>query len=193
MQEIKPCPKCGSTASLQAGFHSRKGLMFHVRCSKPFCQQSSGTYDNSKDAIDDWNSLVIFNSDIKAKIISTEVAESINALEIKKFNISDYILRAKTEAHKRFIKANAIAISDKLLYSKLFIAEAGTEIPMILGLKCFVTEDLPDDCLFSVFYMPNPPLTLAEQNEQLKAENRELKEKLNKIVELIEGSNEDEL
>ncbi len=101
-------------------------------------------------------------------------------------DIGQYISEALVEANKQNIKANTIAINDKLLFSRL--TTEFFDIPMVMGLKCVCdTSELPDDVLFSVFYADNPPETIKEQCERLKRENAELKNRLNEIVEFIEG------
>lgn len=94
------------------------------------------------------------------------------------------IKQAEAEAIKRGIRANAVAITDKLLFSKLKCYFQ--DIPMILGMKCMYTDELPDEVLFSVFECNRPPLNVIEQNEALKQENKELKDRLRHISEFIE-------
>ena len=98
----------------------------------------------------------------------------------------DTIIQAKNEAIKRGIKANMIAITDKLFFTRL--QYHFQDIPMILGMKCMYTSELPDDVLFSIFDSPNPPLNAIEENEALKKENKKLKDMLRRIAEFADGS-----
>lgn len=108
-----------------------------------------------------------------------------NNLELSDINISemiaDQIVRARTEATKRNIEANTILISEKLAYSEL--KQNGFTIPMILGMKCKYTAELPNDALFALVEFPEPPMGLKE----LEAENKLLREKLKDITEIIQG------
>ena len=98
-------------------------------------------------------------------------------------NIIQHILQAKAEATKMEINANAVLISDKLYYSK-FCSPDG-EIPMVCGLKCVYTKELPDDTLFAVVETPNAPLTKDERIKKLESENAMLWGKLKMIVDFV--------
>lgn len=106
-------------------------------------------------------------------------------LELSDINISemiaDQIVRARTEATKRNIEANTILISEKLAYSEL--RQNGFTIPMILGMKCKYTAELPNDALFALVEVSEPPMGLKE----LEAENKLLREKLREINDVING------
>ena len=100
-------------------------------------------------------------------------------------NLYDHINMAQREALIHDIRANVVAINDKLAFSKLRCI-TGNEVPMICGLKCVYTEELPDEMTFAVFHAENPPLLLAEENEMLREEILFLRDKLKSIVKLID-------
>lgn len=102
-------------------------------------------------------------------------------------NIVEHIIQAQIEAVKRVIKANAVVISDKLYFSKLQIS-CNDDVPMICGLKCVYSKELPDDTLFAVCYLPNAPQTKDERFKELEAENAKLKEKLQMIADFVEDN-----
>lgn len=119
---------------------------------------------------------------IKRKIA---VPTRISATDIfEPADIIEHIIQAQTEATKRGIKANAVAISDKLYYSKLCLSGAD-DVPMVCGLKCVYTKELPDDTLFAVFEAKNVPLTKDERIKKLEAENAELKKKMRMIADFV--------
>lgn len=105
-------------------------------------------------------------------------------------NLYDHIIMAQREAQRQGISANVVAINDKIAFSKLRCA-TGADIPMICGLKCVYTEELPEEMTFAVFRAENPPLTLYEENEMLRREIRELKSKFERIIDLIGGGAQD--
>ena len=97
-------------------------------------------------------------------------------------NIVEHIKMAQTEAIKQGIKANAVLINDTL-YRSQFGA-----VSMICGLKVVYANDLPDDVGFAVANMDNLPLTKDEELEMLRRENQELKDRLEQIQNLIQGT-----
>lgn len=92
------------------------------------------------------------------------------------------IMQAKKEAIKRKIKANTIMISKELAYS--YIAINGKAFPMIYGLKPMITDELPENVDFAILQV--------EDNKELKAENKALKEKIEHIKHLISAFENDE-
>lgn len=98
-------------------------------------------------------------------------------------DIIEHIIKAQIEATKRGIKANMVAISDKIYFSKLCLP--GGDVPIICGLKCVYTNELPDDTLFAVFEAHNATQTKDDRIKELKAENAELREKLKMISDFI--------
>ena len=99
-------------------------------------------------------------------------------------NLYNHIMMAQREALIHDIRANVVAINDKLAFSKLRCIE-GNEVPMICGLKCVYTEELPDEMTFAVLHAENPPLSLAEENKMLREEILFLRDKLHSISKLI--------
>jgi hypothetical protein len=108
----------------------------------------------------------------KAVFAGKEVLMEINS-------IFQHIHQAYIEAQKRNIKANAVVISDKLYFSRLL--GDGVDVPMVCGLKCIYSDDLPDDTLFAVFEGHNLPLTKGEKIRELEEENKTLRETLDRI------------
>ena len=100
-------------------------------------------------------------------------------------NLIEHLQQAQNAALARGIEANAVVINDKLIFSK-FKTTFGSDIPVICGLKCVYTEELPEDISFVVCRAENIPLTKDDQIQKLKEENLILQEKLNKIFDLIE-------
>lgn len=199
--EISRCSRCGSIAYLRSLFSAKCGFMYYVSCNNPVCQASSEkleAYHSEETAIRHWNEQAETKrtekeDELKIKPVAdiSNVQKHFYSDELIKGAVELYhqqIKQAKNEAIKRNIKANAIAISDKLFYSKLTLH--GADIPMILGLKCCYSEELPDDVLFALFESDSPPENLLEENKRLKGEIQELKEKLHEIVEFIEGGEE---
>lgn len=99
--------------------------------------------------------------------------------------IYDKILEAKKEAIKRRIEANTIMISPELAYS--FYVVNGKTFPMICGMKTVVSYELPENVSFALINAS----TVGEV-ESLRKENESLKEKLNKVLELIDDFSENE-
>ena len=98
-------------------------------------------------------------------------------------NIVEHIIQAQIEAAKRGIKANAVAISDKLYFSKF--CHPGGDVPMICGLKCVYTKELPSDTLFAVFEAYNVPQTKDERIKALEAEVAKLRAEKQRIIDFI--------
>lgn len=97
-------------------------------------------------------------------------------------SLVEKISQAEREAIKRDIEANAVAINDELIFSKLKIP-FGDDVPVVCGLKCILTKQLPDDISFMVFKAERLPLTTDEEIQRLKDENSVLREKLMRILE----------
>lgn len=93
--------------------------------------------------------------------------------------IYDTVVEAKKEAIKRRIEANTIMISPELAYS--FYAVNGKTFPMICGMKAVVSDELPENVSFALINA-----NTVDEIESLRKENESLKEKLNKVLELIE-------
>ena len=110
--------------------------------------------------------------------------------------MSDFIKgvrEAVIEAEKHNIRANAVLINDKLLYSKLCQVHtvndsfaSYVDAPMICGLRAFYSDELPEEMLFSVLESNNLPPTAQEKLQYLEEENKRLREKLSKLSELLE-------
>lgn len=98
-------------------------------------------------------------------------------------SIIDHIEEARREAMLRDITANAVAINDKLYFSKL--SNGYGDIPIVCGLKCVYANELPDDTMFAVFKSPNAVMTKDEMIAKLQAENRELNRMLERAYEII--------
>jgi hypothetical protein len=96
-------------------------------------------------------------------------------------SIIDHIAQAKSEAYKRGIKANAVVISDKLYFSRLL--GYGVDVPMVCGLKCIYSEDLPDDTSFAVCKAHSLPVTKDERIRELEEENQRLNEAIERVKE----------
>ena len=101
----------------------------------------------------------------------------------KPFDIIEHIRQAQIEATKMGIKANAVAISDKLYFSKF--CHPGGDVPMICGLKCVYSNELPNDTLFAVFEATNQPQTKDERIKELEAEVAKLRERLRNIADFV--------
>lgn len=59
------------------------------------------------------------------------------------------------------------------------------DVPIVCGLKCVYTNELPDDTMFAVFEAANPIITKDEIITKLKDENRELHKQLERVYEII--------
>ena len=98
-------------------------------------------------------------------------------------NIFNHIMEAQIEATRRGIAANAVAINDRLYYSKL--SYGYYDIPIVCGLKCIYTNELPEDTMFAVFEAPNPIITNDEKIAELQHKNEKLNKQLEKAYEII--------
>jgi hypothetical protein len=98
-------------------------------------------------------------------------------------SIIDHIEAARKSAVTRGIRANAVAIGDKLYFSKLL--DVWRDVPIVCGLKCVYTNELPDDTMFAVFEAQDPVMTKDELIAKLQNENRELNRKLEQVYEII--------
>ena len=98
-------------------------------------------------------------------------------------DIFNHIMEAQIEATRRGIVANTVAINDKLYYSKL--ASGWYDVPIICGLKCIYTNELPEDTMFAVFEAQNAVMTKDEVIAELQRKNEELNKQLEKVYEII--------
>lgn len=100
-------------------------------------------------------------------------------------SIIEHIEEARYEAMVRGIEANAIAINDRLYFSKF--SNGYEDIPIVCGLKCVYTNELPDDVRFAVFHAPNAPKTKDEKIMELQEKNKELNRRLERAYEILGG------
>lgn len=98
-------------------------------------------------------------------------------------SIISHIEEARYEAMARCIEADTIAINDRLYYSKL--SNGYSDIPMICGLKCVYTNELPDNTMFAVFKAPKAVMTKDEMIAKLQDDNMELHRQLDRAYEII--------
>lgn len=98
-------------------------------------------------------------------------------------SIIDHIYEAKYEAMVRGIEANAVAINDRLYFSK--ISNGYEDIPIVCGLKCVYTNELPEDVMFAVFKADRTVRTKDEIIADLQERNRNLVKQLDKAYEII--------
>lgn len=102
-----------------------------------------------------------------------------------KESLIEGIIKAKKEALRRDIRANAVLINDRQYFSQIY--PEGREISMICGLKAFYTDELPDDTLFAVVEADVRPVEESVNVAELKKENEMLKDKLTRIMKCLEG------
>lgn len=96
-------------------------------------------------------------------------------------DIIESMQRAKVEADKQKIRANAVIISPEFAYFG-----GDFELPdMILGMKCMISRELPDEYAFAIVDSP-PPVT---NKDKIKAEYlKELSElSLDDLVKKVYG------
>lgn len=98
-------------------------------------------------------------------------------------SIIEHIEEARYEAMVRGIEANAVAINDRLYFSK--ISNGYGDIPIICGLRCVYTNELPEDVRFAVFHASNAVMTKDEMIASLQKKNDELNKQLNRAYEII--------
>lgn len=98
-------------------------------------------------------------------------------------SIVDHIYEARREAMIRGIEVDAVAINDRLYYSK--ISNGYGDIPIVCGLKCVYTNELPDDTMFAVFKSSRSIMTKDEMIAELQDRNRELERQLERAYEII--------
>jgi len=71
-------------------------------------------------------------------------------------NLVDYIRQAEQEAWRQHIKANSVMLNRTIKLVREGYAAIGGSIqgypPMICGLSAFLTDELPDDIAFAVFF-----------------------------------------
>lgn len=109
-------------------------------------------------------------------------------------SLTEHIRKGYEEALHRHIEVNAVLIDRSLAYSKMVppypdLTGSGVVcIPdSIFGLRVVYTpEELPLNSAFVLTKVDNLPLTKDEQIERLTAENKELKEKIRRILEFCE-------
>lgn len=98
-------------------------------------------------------------------------------------SIIEHIEEARHEAMVRGIEANAVAINDRLYFSK--ISNGYEDIPIVCGLKCVYTNELPEDVRFAVFHASNAVMTKDEMIASLQKKNEELNRQLNRAYEIL--------
>jgi hypothetical protein len=98
-------------------------------------------------------------------------------------SIAEHIYEAQREAMYRGIEANTVAINDRLYYTKL--SNGYYDIPMICGLKCVYTNELPENTMFAVFESSSAIMTKDEMIAKLQDENKQLKNELEKVYAII--------
>ena len=98
-------------------------------------------------------------------------------------SIVEHIYEARREAMIRGIEADAVAINDKLYYTKL--SNGYGDIPMVCGLKCVYTNELPEDTMFAVFKADRTVRTKDEMIADLQDRNRDLVRQLDRAYEII--------
>lgn len=98
-------------------------------------------------------------------------------------SIIEHIYDARREAMLRGIEANTVAINDRLYFSKL--SNGWDDTPIICGLKCIYTNELPDNTLFAVFKSDRTVRTKDEIIADLQDRNKELNQQLERAYEII--------
>ena len=102
-----------------------------------------------------------------------------------KDSIIDGIMEAKKKLLDKSIRANCVIVDNKYVHLKQFAVSMCGEPwivpPAIGGLELFF-DDLPKDMAFIVTRSENLPST---ELDRLRTENKLLKEKMQKIMELI--------
>lgn len=98
-------------------------------------------------------------------------------------SIAEHIYEAKIEAMRRGIEADAVAINDRLYYTKL--SNGYVDIPIVCGLKCVYTNEFPDDVTFAVFKSNHTLRTKDEIIADLQDRNKELEKALDRAYEII--------
>lgn len=97
--------------------------------------------------------------------------------------IVEHIYEARREAMIRGIEVDAVAINDRLYYSKL--SNGYDDIPIVCGLKCVYTNELPDNTMFAVFKSARTVRTKDEMIADLQDRNMELTKALDRAYEII--------
>ncbi len=108
----------------------------------------------------------------------------------QKMNVIDLIKKARLEAEKRDIEANAIIIDAGIAFSVLHLSAFwpdATDVPIILGMKAAIDTngELPDDAAFAIFHAETPPQTKDERIKMLEAENEELRRTMRSISSIL--------
>lgn len=98
-------------------------------------------------------------------------------------SIIGHIYEAQREAILRGIEANTVAINDRLYFSKL--SDGCSDVPMVCGLKCVYTNELPDNTMFAVFKSDRTVRTKDEIIADLQDRNKELTKQLDRAYEII--------
>ena len=103
-------------------------------------------------------------------------------------NIIDHIRKAQIEAQKQHFKANTIIIDTELARMNEVYAPSfdGYEIypPMIMGLEVKYIHNLTKD--YGINFAITEGNTMANELISLRKENKELREKLNKLKEVLD-------
>lgn len=98
-------------------------------------------------------------------------------------SIYEHIYEAQREAMIRGIEVNAVAINDRLYYTKL--SNGYSDIPMVCGLKCVYTNELPEDTMFAVFKSSSAIMTKDEMITKLQDEKKVLNDELERVYAII--------
>lgn len=117
---------------------------------------------------------------VRCKLDENDVVEPDNMLD----EIIAKVKKAKQEAIRRGIEANAIAIDDDLYYSHF--NNGYEDVPMICGLKILCKDGcFPDNVSFALLKADHLPETKQERLTRLERENERLKEKLQEIYNIV--------
>lgn len=89
-------------------------------------------------------------------------------------NFIEAILKARKEAFKEHIRANAIILNEDFVKTRLMAYECfnGSSIipPMICGMQVSITEDLPEEYAFA---LTDAPARRTEEERRIRKEERE--------------------
>lgn len=107
-------------------------------------------------------------------------------------NLAEYINVAIAEAHKHYVKANAVLLNKNVVLVREGYLQIGSSIkefpPMICGLTAILTDELPDNAAFVVTQIQSFETKVEKARREAKQELiEELRTKsLAEIVEMIE-------
>ena len=111
-------------------------------------------------------------------------------------NLSEYIQKALIEAHKQRINANTVFLNSEIALVKRSYEKIGNTVqefpPMICGLTCFLSDELPDNIPFAVCETSAKTEFEKGRREGRQELIEELRTKsLAEIVEMIEAQRGD--